>query len=391
MSIFNSIRKSRQQAKDHMSKLAEQKKKEDEKEPYRHVPTHAASDAFAAAPPAWRETNDRPRIIEQNRRRSAMAASGHHMNMPSVPRVGSSLSYMSYPGGPGAYSAAAASSSSAGAMMASSSGRMRVPRSYSAAGISPYPDGSRDIIYSIPDVAYSEPASLKDYTPKDYSPPSQDGSSSSQDDLEMPKTSRPPVASSNGRPVSKTHRLHPSSRSRRTSDASVDRGGAAPAAAATSAGARQESWHPQRVSSLGYAPLQVGVAPKPLDASAIAPEPSNTRANAHEDALRALESRQTPAPKPGPLRSSGPTHADAGTSARTARFTELDPADSRAPAQEIEEPAPAAATPPAPAPQPIVNSFPEPASESRDPSPPPPKSKSKKLTKGGGKLLKKNR
>lgn len=390
MSIFNSIRKSRQQAKDHMSKLAEQKKKEeDDKEPYRHVPTHAASDAFAAAPPAWRETSDRPRIIEQNRRRSAMAASGHHMNMPSVPRVGSSLSYMSYPG-PGAYSA----SSSSAAM--ASSGRMRVPRSYSAAGISPYPDGSRDIIYSIPDVAYSEPASLKDYTPKDYSP-SQDGSSSSQDDLEMPKSSRPPVASGNGRPASKAHRLHPSSRSRRTSDASVDRGGgsaaAALAAAATSsvgAAARQESWLPQRGSSLGYGPLQVGVAPKPLDASAIAPEPSTTRANAHEDTLRALESRQNPATKTGPLQSSGLSHAEAGPSTRTTRFTELEPADLHAPAREVDEPAPVAATPPAPTPQPIVNSFPEPALESRDPSPPP-KSKAKKLTKGGGKLLKKNR
>jgi hypothetical protein len=389
MSIFNSIRKSRQQAKDHMSKLAEQKKKEDEKEPYRHVPTHAASDAFAAAPPAWRETSDRPRIIEQNRRRSAMAASGHHMNMPSVPRVGSSLSYMSYPG-PGAYSA----SSSSAAM--ASSGRMRVPRSYSAAGISPYPDGSRDIIYSIPDVAYSEPASLKDYTPKDYTPkdysPSQDGSSSSQDDLEMPKTSRPPVASGNGRPASKAHRLHPSSRSRRTSDASVDRGGVAAPAAATSAAAapRQESWLPQRGSSLGYTPLQVGVAAKPLDASAIAPEPLTTRVNAHEDTLRALEARQNPVTKTGPLQSGGPSHAEAGPSTRTTRFTELEPTDSRVPAKEVEEPAPVAATPPAPAPQPIINSFPEPASESRDPSPPP-KSKSKKLTKGGGKLLKKNR
>ena len=75
MSIFSGIRKSRRQAKEHNAKLAEQKKLEEEKVPYKHVPTHAATDAFASAPPSWREA-DRTRIVEQNRRRSAMAASG---------------------------------------------------------------------------------------------------------------------------------------------------------------------------------------------------------------------------------------------------------------------------------------------------------------------------
>ncbi|RDA95024.1 hypothetical protein CP533_2127 [Ophiocordyceps camponoti-saundersi (nom. inval.)] len=100
MSIFSHIRRSRQQAKEHAAKLAEQDKKAQQTQPpYRHVPTHAASDAFASAPPSWRE-QDRPRILEENRRRSALAAAGHHMNMPGMPRVGAShLSLVSYPSG----------------------------------------------------------------------------------------------------------------------------------------------------------------------------------------------------------------------------------------------------------------------------------------------------
>lgn len=376
MSIFNSIRKSRQQAKEHMSKIAEQKKKEDEKEPYRHVPTHAAQDAFASAPPSWRETADRPRIIEQNRRRSAMAASGHHMNMPSVPRVGSSLSYVSYPGpGSGGYSSGRAA--------------MRMPRAYSAAGISPYHGAGKDVIYSIPDVAHSVPASLKDYSP------SQDGSSSSQDDLEMPKVSRPPVTLGNGRPVSKAHRLHPSSRSRRTSDASVT--GPPPAAALSSSAGRQDSWlpyHQPRSSSLSYTPLHAGSAPKPLDANAIAPEPAS-RANAYADTLRTLESRPNAAPSartepPRPAQSVT-SQPNTSSSPKSAGFLDFDFGDT--PKTDLVHPRElkqAVAAPPAPAPQPIVNAFPEPASESRDPSPPA-KGKHRKLTKSGGKLLKKNR
>lgn len=146
MSIFSSIRKSRQQAKEHNTKLAEQKKQEGDKVVYKHVPTHAAVDAYASAPPSWREA-DRPRIAEQNRRRSAMAASGHHMNMPGIPRVGSSLSHVSFP------------TDDTSPMV-----RMRMPRAYSYNGVSPYvpyPDRSRDVLHSVPDLSYQQPASLK--------------------------------------------------------------------------------------------------------------------------------------------------------------------------------------------------------------------------------------
>jgi hypothetical protein len=136
MSIFSRLKKSRQQAKEHNAKLAQQEKKEDEvKIPYRHVPKHAAVDAIASAPPSWRE-DDRQKIQEQHRRRSAMAASSSHsMNMPGMPRVGSGLSHVSYP-----------TDNDATPMV-------RLPRAYSYTGISPYTSThGRTTASSMPDV-----------------------------------------------------------------------------------------------------------------------------------------------------------------------------------------------------------------------------------------------
>lgn len=155
MSIFSSLRKSRQQAKDHKVKLAEQKIKEEELAPYRHVPTHAAIDAFASAPPSWRESY-RPQILEQNRRRSAMAASGYNMNIPGpggpnpgVPRVGSSLSHVTYPG-------------------EDARPMVRLPRAHSYTSVSPY-EYSRDGGDTTPDMTYLHPMSLKGKeTPRGY-------------------------------------------------------------------------------------------------------------------------------------------------------------------------------------------------------------------------------
>ncbi|ATY61594.1 hypothetical protein A9K55_007721 [Cordyceps militaris] len=148
MSIFSHLRKSRQQAKEHNAKLAEQKKKDAQAVPYRHIPTHAASDAIASAPPAWREVNDRPRILEQNRRRSAMAAAGFSLSTPStttipaIPRVTSSLSYVSYPSG-------------------EATPHVGMPRAYSSSSVHhAYPPG-REIVYSMPDAALSQPSSYK--------------------------------------------------------------------------------------------------------------------------------------------------------------------------------------------------------------------------------------
>ncbi|KAK2594240.1 hypothetical protein QQS21_008019 [Conoideocrella luteorostrata] len=217
MSIFSSLRKSRQQAKEHNAKLAVQKKKEEELAPYKHVPTHAATDAFASAPPSWREA-DRTRIVEQNRRRSAMAASGHHMNMVGAPRVGSSLAFVSYPA-------------------EDKSPMIRVPRAHSYSGVSPYTAGARDsreMMYAPSDMSYMRVSLKGKEVPRAYdsqgvSPASSkggpsptdssDGSTSSQDDLEM-KPSKSKSRASTAERVA-THRLHPS-HARRQSDASVN-------------------------------------------------------------------------------------------------------------------------------------------------------------------------
>jgi hypothetical protein len=104
MSIFSAIKKSHARAQEHKADLAQQKKKEQaaQRTPYRHVPTHAATDAFLSAPPSWR-TEDHARIVDINHRRSAMAHAGYNMNIPgtpaSLPRVSSGLSYVAYPNG----------------------------------------------------------------------------------------------------------------------------------------------------------------------------------------------------------------------------------------------------------------------------------------------------
>lgn len=137
MSVFSLIKRSRQQAKDYKEKEAE-KAKEAPKQPYRHVPTHAAVDALSGAPAGCRH-EDRSRIVEHNRRRSAMAASGltNRMPGPSLPRVSSSLSHVTYP---------SAHANPAGNM----------PRAYSYSGV-PHlaPWEQRNIknpsVYSVPD------------------------------------------------------------------------------------------------------------------------------------------------------------------------------------------------------------------------------------------------
>ncbi|KAI1734495.1 hypothetical protein F4680DRAFT_453897 [Xylaria scruposa] len=94
MSVFSLIRRGRAQAKEFNAKQADKDKAEAVKLPYKHIPTHAAADAIATAPSSWRQ-DDRSKIREQNRRRSAMAANG--MGHSGLPRVGSSLANVSYP------------------------------------------------------------------------------------------------------------------------------------------------------------------------------------------------------------------------------------------------------------------------------------------------------
>lgn len=79
MSVFSMIKRGRQAAKEHKATQAEKQKAQVVKLPYKHVPTHAATDAMAAAPAAARMA-DREKILEQNRRRSAMTANGIGMS-----------------------------------------------------------------------------------------------------------------------------------------------------------------------------------------------------------------------------------------------------------------------------------------------------------------------
>ncbi|TLD30571.1 hypothetical protein PspLS_02765 [Pyricularia sp. CBS 133598] len=107
MSVFGRFKKGRQAAKEHKAGLAEKQKAEEQKPAYRHVPTHAAVDALAGAPSSWRD-DDRVRIVEENRRRSAMTASGMGHDTPvhglgqnpvhtGMTRTSSTLSHVSYP------------------------------------------------------------------------------------------------------------------------------------------------------------------------------------------------------------------------------------------------------------------------------------------------------
>ena len=94
MALLSIIRRGREQAKEQKAKDAAKDKEEAPKVPYKHVPKHAAIDAMSSAPSSCKDF-DRAKIIEQHRRRSAMAAGA--ASMKTAPRLGSSLSVVSYP------------------------------------------------------------------------------------------------------------------------------------------------------------------------------------------------------------------------------------------------------------------------------------------------------
>ena len=253
MSVFGLIRKGRQAAKEHNAKQAEKDKKDQkdqgqEKVPYKHVPRHAAIDAMAGGPASFRDA-DRQKIQEQNRRRSALTASGYQMpsgmSTPvhlSMTRVNSTLSNVSFPSG-------------------YVSPVVQMPRSYSYGGMSPgWSHQGGEMVYTSLDhpvltsskgkgverilidsgrasrsssngsshrTAIETPGSAKGGAASPVG--SSSGSTSSQDDLEMKspsqsnKSQSPAIVSVNPvRPISEAadyfHRLHPASHSRRPSD-----------------------------------------------------------------------------------------------------------------------------------------------------------------------------
>ncbi|KAK5998712.1 hypothetical protein PT974_01094 [Cladobotryum mycophilum] len=400
MSIFSRISRSRQQAKEHNAKVAAQQKKEDVKTPYKHVPTHAASDAIASAPPSWRDS-DRSRIQEENRRRSAMAASGHHMNMPGIPRVGSNLSHVSFP------------------TDVNVNTTVRVPRAYSYTGMSPYSshNGSRDVVYSLPDVTtahYATSSKGKEVSRQSYEAPrisptyqkaesgSSSGSSSSQDDLEIRPARGPALRPA---PVEPAHRLHPS---RRISDSSIDR-----IAMANNARVSRDSRPPMSmrgftsISTVANAPVPMrspspgAYAPSPMMSSRQEPgqiPTSNsypvaevTPATQDERTLDWLsqpgQSQERVATEPVPVVSSvNSSQTKERKRPKSTRFTELEPIDSYVETHTRNDSYTAKSSAPAPVANNryVVNVFPE---EESIPEPES-KSKSKRFSRSSGKLKK---
>lgn len=237
------LKRGRQAAKEHAAKEAERQKKEAEQLPYKHVPRHAASDALAGGPATWREV-DRPRIMEQNRRRSMLTASGVNMSGTATPvhvgfpRVNSALSHVSYPA-------------------AYASPVVHMPRAYSYTSVQQpgWSSYGGEVVYTPVEGAdisvkgkevervamvdserasrVSSRASIGPYPVSGASPVGSSGNStSSQDDLEMktikhdsaaPRvspTKSVPTSPSHIRPAGEVdhfHRLHPS-KARRISD-----------------------------------------------------------------------------------------------------------------------------------------------------------------------------
>ncbi|SPO05984.1 uncharacterized protein DNG_08673 [Cephalotrichum gorgonifer] len=97
MSILSFFKRGRRQAKENPKKQAEERRNEDPKPVYRHAPTHAAADALAGTPHTWRP-EDRARILEESRRKSALAMGSVETTEPNsgMPRASSRLSTVMY-------------------------------------------------------------------------------------------------------------------------------------------------------------------------------------------------------------------------------------------------------------------------------------------------------
>ncbi|TGO65598.1 hypothetical protein BELL_1006g00010 [Botrytis elliptica] len=89
MSILSRLRRTKKAIAQNKAKVTaeeEDKKKSEEeaaKAPYKHVPSHASVDALFGAPPTWKH-EDRPKIIEHNRRRSQRTVSRTHSTLSTV-------------------------------------------------------------------------------------------------------------------------------------------------------------------------------------------------------------------------------------------------------------------------------------------------------------------
>lgn len=89
MSILSRLKRTKKAIEENKAKVTadEEEKKKDEEETakaqYKHVPSHASVDALFSAPPTWKH-EDRPKILEHNRRRSQRTVSRTHSTLSSV-------------------------------------------------------------------------------------------------------------------------------------------------------------------------------------------------------------------------------------------------------------------------------------------------------------------
>ena len=75
MPIFGKFRNAKKAADERKSENTAPADSQPKPAPYKHIPTHAASDFLACAPPGWREAEDRKSIQAQRKRRSEMRGS----------------------------------------------------------------------------------------------------------------------------------------------------------------------------------------------------------------------------------------------------------------------------------------------------------------------------
>jgi hypothetical protein len=75
MTIFGKLRNARKFASEHKSGKPAPADSQPKPTPYKHIPTHAASDSLACAPPGWKQIEDWKYIQAQRKRRSEMRRS----------------------------------------------------------------------------------------------------------------------------------------------------------------------------------------------------------------------------------------------------------------------------------------------------------------------------
>jgi hypothetical protein len=109
MSVFSKLKLSKRAADEHKAAAAASNQGEEApvvKEKYKHIPTHAAFDALSGAPSSWKH-EDKPKIMEHNKRRSQMSSLSRNgstltfhatpsEDIPAVPSLPRNASYSSF-------------------------------------------------------------------------------------------------------------------------------------------------------------------------------------------------------------------------------------------------------------------------------------------------------